>query len=280
MQRSERLIRLTQLLVERPLQALSLAHLSEAWGIAKSSLSEDVAAIRKTLAEAQRGIVETSVGAQGGVRFHSGVPMSEASQFLDELAHKLSKPDRVLPGDFVYLSDVLGDPHVLDTVGRLVSMQYANKGINVVVTVETKGITLAAATARHLNVPIAIVRRDQRVTEGPTISTHYVSGSTRRIQTMSLGKRTIPPDARALIVDDFMRAGATARAVEHLLKEFSATVVGTAVFMATSQPTHKMVNDYFALLRVHEVSEQGVHVEPATLIDIQNGSSALGDARA
>ncbi|GMA63993.1 pur operon repressor [Alicyclobacillus fastidiosus] len=271
MQRSERLIRLTQLLVERPLQALSLAHLSEAWDIAKSSLSEDVATIRKTLAEAQRGIVETSVGAQGGVRFHSGVPMDEARQFLDGLAHKLSKPDRVLPGDFVYLSDVLGDPHVLDTVGRLVSMQYTNKGINVVVTVETKGITLAAATARHLNVPIAIVRRDQRVTEGPTISTHYVSGSTRRIQTMSLGKRTIPPDARALIVDDFMRAGATARAVEHLLKEFSATVVGTAVFMATSQPTHKMVNDYFALLRVHEVSEQGVHVEPATLIDIQNG---------
>lgn len=264
-QRSERLIRLTQLLVERPRQALSLAQLSEAWGIAKSSLSEDVAVIRKTLTEAERGTVETSVGAQGGVRFHSGMPPAESQAFLEGLAKKLSQPDRVLPGDFVYLSDVLGDPDVLDTVGRLVSMQFANRGINVVVTVETKGITLATSTARHLNVPIAIVRREQRVTEGPTISTHYVSGSTRRIQTMSLGKRTIPADARALIVDDFMRAGATARAVEDLLKEFSATVVGTAVFMATSQPAAKMVSEYFALLRVHEVSEQRVHVEPAAL---------------
>ncbi|WAH37326.1 pur operon repressor [Alicyclobacillus dauci] len=263
MQRAERLIRLTQLMMERPLHAISLASLAEQWGVAKSSLSEDVATIRQTIADAERGTVETLVGVQGGVRLRSGVPTDERVTFLNNLARTLSEPGRVLPGDFVYMSDVLGDPYVLDTVGRLVAMQFADKAVNVVVTVETKGITLATATARHLNVPIAIVRRDQRVTEGAAISTHYVSGSTRRIQTMSLGKRAMPSEACALIVDDFMRAGATARAVVDLLKEFSAEVVGTAVFMATSQPTTKMVNDYFTLLRVHEVSEHGANVQPA-----------------
>lgn len=265
MQRSERLIRLTQLLMERPLHAISLAQLADEWSIAKSSLSEDVAVIRRIIAESSRGSVETIVGVQGGVRYRAGVPEAEARSCLLKLAEKISEPGRVLAGDFVYLSDILGNPDVLDLVGRLVSRQFADKGINVVVTVETKGITLATATARHLNVPIAIVRREQRVTEGAAISTHYVSGSTRRIQTMSLGKRAMPKDARALIIDDFMRAGATARAVSDLLKEFEAQVVGTAVFMATSQPTKKMVDDYFTLFRVHEVSAHGVTVQPAML---------------
>ncbi|MFD1673599.1 pur operon repressor [Alicyclobacillus fodiniaquatilis] len=267
MQRTDRLIRLTQILLERPGHPVSLAHLAEAWGVAKSTLSEDVASIRRTLLEAGKGTVETLVGVQGGVRYHADVPTAEREGFLADLAKRLSGPERVLPGGFVYMSDVLGNPYVLDAVGRMFSTQFWSKRVNVVVTVETKGITLATATARHLDVPIAIVRRDQRVTEGAAISTHYVSGSNRRIQTMSLGKRAMPADARALIVDDFMRAGATARAVVDLLKEFAAEVVGTAVFMATSQPAEKMVDNYFSLLRVHEVSAQGADVQPASFAD-------------
>ncbi|GMA57133.1 hypothetical protein GCM10025858_16360 [Alicyclobacillus sacchari] len=154
---------------------------------------------------------------------------------------------------------------MLDFVGRLVSARFQDSGVNVVVTVETKGITLAASVARYLHVPIAIVRRDQRVTEGASLTTHYVSGSAKRIQTMSLSKRLVPSDARALIVDDFMRAGATARAVAQLLAEFDAEVVGTAVFMATAMPVAKMVDSYVALLQVNQVSEAGIEVCPYPL---------------
>lgn len=204
MQRLERLIRLTQRLIERPAAPVGLTQLSEVWGISKSTLSEDVALVRDTLAQAETGVIETFVGAQGGVRFHPRVPRAEAEAFLSDLAHRLSNEKRVLAGEFVYLSDILGDPDVLDMVGRLVSSRFRSDGINVVVTIETKGITLAAAVARYLHVPVAIVRRDQRVTEGASVTTHYVSGSAKRIQTMSLSKRLIPKEARALIVDDFM----------------------------------------------------------------------------
>lgn len=265
MQRSERLIRLTQLLVERPREAVSLTNLSEAWGVSKSTLSEDVAIIRQAFSDASSGRVETLVGVQGGVRFHGDVPDDEAGTFLREVAAVLSQPRRVLPGGFVYMSDVLGHPHVLDVIGRLVSSRFDGLGVNVVVTVETKGITLATAVARHLNVPVAIVRRDSRVTEGAAVSTHYVSGSTRRIQTMSLGKRAMPHDAKALIVDDFMRAGATAQAVVELLREFDAEVLGTAVFMATVQPEIKMIESYFALLQVYEVVADGADVRPCII---------------
>ncbi|EJY56928.1 pur operon repressor [Alicyclobacillus hesperidum URH17-3-68] len=265
MQRQERLIRLTQRLVEQPAAPLHVTQLADRWGVAKSTLSEDIALIRETFAGAGTGNVETMVGVQGGVRYRPVVAHDDRAAFLGELAARLSDPDRVLAGQFVYLSDVLGDPDVLDFVGRLVSAHFQHAGVNVVVTVETKGITLAASVARYLHVPIAIVRRDQRVTEGASVTTHYVSGSAKRIQTMSLSKRLVPNDARALIVDDFMRAGATARAVAQLLAEFDAEVVGTAVFMATAMPVAKMVDSYVALLQVNEVSEAGIEVRPFPL---------------
>lgn len=262
MQRIERLILLTQCLIGRPAAPVSVTHLADRWEISKSTLSEDVARVRDALAAADTGVIETSVGAQGGVRFHPRVPPDEAERFLAELAGRLSIEDRVLAGEFVYLSDILGDPDVLDMVGRLVSERFRADDVNVVVTIETKGITLAAAVARYLHVPVAIVRRDQRVTEGASVTTHYVSGSAKRIQTMSLSKRLMPAQARALIVDDFMRAGATARAVKGLLAEFGAQVVGTAVFMSTSEPARKMVDNYLSLLEIHMLNESEIDIRP------------------
>ena len=55
-------------------------------------------------------------------------------------------------------------------------------------TIATKGISLAYAVANYLNVPVVIVRRNNKVTEGPTVSINYVSGSTKRIQTMVFRK--------------------------------------------------------------------------------------------
>ena len=58
-------------------------------------------------------------------------------------------------------------------------------------TVATKGIPLAYAVANYLNVPVVIVRRDSKVTEGSTVSINYVSGSSKRIQTMVFSKRSL-----------------------------------------------------------------------------------------
>ena len=61
-------------------------------------------------------------------------------------------------------------------------------------TVATKGIPLAYAVANYLDVPVVIARKDNKVTEGPTVSINYVSGSSKRIQTMTLAKRSLQKD--------------------------------------------------------------------------------------
>ena len=62
--------------------------------------------------------------------------------------------------------------------------------LDAVVTIATKGISLANAVANVLNLPV-VIRKDNKVTEGSTVSINYVSGSSRKIETMVLSKRTL-----------------------------------------------------------------------------------------
>jgi len=253
--RSERLIQIAKRLVDHPNHVVSLGDLTVDAEVAKSTVSEDVALVRSVLEATQEGTIETIAGAGGGVKYCVALPTDARLRFLSEMCNVLTDPSRILPGGFIYMSDVLGNSDVLDRAGRLFAQEFADAGANVVVTIETKGIPLAVATAHYLNVPVVIVRREHKVTEGAQVSVHYVSGSAGRIQTMSISKRAMPQNARALIVDDFMRAGATAKAVVHLLAEFSAEVVGTAVFMATMEPQQKLVRFYTSLLTLGNVEE-------------------------
>lgn len=264
MRRYERLLNLAKRLFDTPHLTVSLSELAEEWFAAKSSLSEDVSLIRSVLENNHQGSIETLAGAGGGVRYVVGVPPVHRDQFLAKISAQLMDITRVLPDGFVYMSDILGDPDVLDMIGRLMAEKFISQNVNVVVTIETKGIPLAIATARYLHVPVVIVRREHKLTEGAALSMHYVSGSERRIQTMSISKRALPLHAKALIVDDFMRAGATAEAVHRLLAEFSVEVIGTAVFVATVEPTKKRIQDYFALLSMmNDGDGKNIYVQPA-----------------
>ena len=87
------------------------------------------------------------------------------------------------------MTDIMGQPEYLNEIGKMFASAFAGRDIDVIMTVETKGIPLAYATATYMNLPVVIVRRDNRVTEGSAVSINYVSGSNKRIQTMSLARR-------------------------------------------------------------------------------------------
>lgn len=69
MKRSERLVDMTKYLLERPHTLISLPFFADRYNAAKSSISEDLAILKRTLANNQNGILETVAGAAGGVRY-------------------------------------------------------------------------------------------------------------------------------------------------------------------------------------------------------------------
>lgn len=251
--RSERLIDMTNYLLDHPRQLVSLSFFSEKYGAAKSSISEDLGIIKETFEQRGIGTLQTVPGAAGGVKFFVKVSEAKAKPFIDELCGIIANPDRLLPGGYLYLADILGDPSIVQKASRIFASAYADTNIDVVMTVATKGISLAYAVASQLNVPVVIVRRDSMVTEGSTVSINYVSGSTKRIQTMVLSRRSLEEGSRVLIVDDFMKAGGTVNGMISLLEEFKATVAGIAVLVEAEQIEERLVDNYLSLIKLSDV---------------------------
>ncbi|ASS67675.1 MULTISPECIES: pur operon repressor [Paenibacillus] len=255
LKRSARLVEMTQYLLSRPHTLISLTAFADRYQSAKSSISEDLAIIKEVFEEEGIGQLQTLAGAAGGVRYIPRMPQEPAMEIIQGVCRELELPERVLPGGYLYMTDMLGQPGLLADVGRIFATAFADRRIDVVMTVETKGIPLAYATASCLNLPVVIVRRDNKVTEGSAVSINYVSGSNKRIQTMSLARRALKEQSRVLIIDDFMKAGGTVQGMMDLLHEFNATVAGVGVFVESGEvgTEERLLEDYVSLAKLTAV---------------------------
>jgi purine operon repressor len=255
LRRSARLVEMTQYLLFRPHTLIPLTTFADRYSSAKSSISEDLAIIKEVFESEGLGQLMTMAGAAGGVKYIPNISKSYALKAIQKICLQLDQPERILPGGYLYMSDILGLPAVVNEIGKMFAAAFSARDLDVVMTVETKGIPLAYATAQYLNLPVVIVRRDNRVTEGSAVSINYVSGSTKRIQTMSLARRALKEQSRVLIIDDFMRAGGTIKGMMDLLQEFRATVKGVGVFVESGEVHNEehLVEDYISLAKLTDV---------------------------
>lgn len=254
--RSERLVDMTQYLMEHPHKLIPLTFFASLYQSAKSSISEDLTIVKETFEERGKGLLVTIPGAAGGVKFIPTMTEEDVKKVAQELMVQLSKAERLLPGGYLYMTDLLGEPALMNKIGKVFASAFANEKIDAIMTVATKGIPIAHAIARHLNVPVVVVRRDSKVTEGPTVSINYVSGSARRIQTMVLSKRSMEKGQRVLITDDFMKVGGTINGMKSLLEEFNCELAGIAVLVEAEHEGDQLVKDYLSLVKLHEVNEK------------------------
>ncbi|MGR3742292.1 pur operon repressor [Companilactobacillus sp. DQM5] len=267
--RSERLIDATNYLLSNPHTLIPLTYFSKRYESAKSSISEDLGIVKKTFLKRGVGFLETLPGAGGGVIFTPAINKEVASEFIDEMVETVSDPKRLLPGGYVYLSDILGSPETLRKIGLIIATQYANDKVDAVMTVATKGIPIAQSVASCLNVPFVIVRRDSKITEGSTVSVNYVSGSSNRIEKMELSKRSLPEHSRVLVVDDFMKGGGTVSGMHGMIKEFNSELVGVTVFAESPQKVKTSNLKTTSLIKVKKIDteKQELQVEKGTYLE-------------
>ena len=271
--RNERLVYMTQHLTTNPNKLIPLTTYVDKFSQAKSSISEDIRIIKDVLSAEGLGVLQTTAGANGGAIFIPKISVERAKKIIADFKIELEANERLLPGGYLYMSDIMGDPNMMNDIGDLIATMYGHVEVDAVVTVATKGISLANAVARKLNVPVAVIRKDNKVTEGSTVSINYVSGSTRKIETMVLSKRTLKEGSRVLVVDDFLRAGGSITGVTNLMEEFNATVVGVSVLVEAKEVANRRFNDYKSLLKVSEIDEfnESFVVEEGNCLDYITG---------
>jgi len=167
----------------------------------------------------------------------------------------------------------------LRDVGRIVAAAFVSVDVDVVLTVETKGIPIAYAASFALGKPVVIARRDGQITEGSLVTINYLSASSRSIRTMSLSRRAIAEGARVLLVDDFLRGGGTIRGMQELVREFRAEGVGAFVFVEGPAGSGRVVEDVASLVKVEEIDAgaRSIRAVPGSIFSRAWPSSPWGN---
>src|SRR5699024_3052122 len=103
--RSERIVYMTQYLMNNPNKLIPLTYFVQKFKQAKSSISEDVQIIKTTFQKEDLGTVITTAGESGGETYKPEMSEAEASEVIEEVIELLQEKDRLLPGGYLFLSD-------------------------------------------------------------------------------------------------------------------------------------------------------------------------------
>jgi len=261
MKRTERVGAMIKILMDSPSKVFSLQYFCDAFDVAKSSISEDIHLAASSVKATGSGYIETISGAKGGVRFVPDISPERLIALQEEFSQRIKDSSRMLGGGFLYTSDIMFDMDLVSRLATVFAKKFKDRGADYVATVETKGIPLAAMVAHQLNLPMVVIRREAKVSEGSTVSINYFSGSYDRVQKMSISKRAVTPGSKALIIDDFMRGGGSTKGIVDILSEFDVTVVGTGIAIANALPEKKKIDDYTAIVYLGEVDEEARTIE-------------------
>ena len=264
MKRTESIGAIIRILTESPSKAYALSYFSELFGCAKSSISEDIHVASNAIEFTGTGSLDTIPGAKGGVRYVPDISDEDVLLLQEEFCSRLRDTSRLLGGNFVYTSDIFYDHDMVSRLARVFARKFRNCGAEYVATVETKGIPLAYNVSHLLNIPLVVIRREARISEGSTVSINYFSGSYDRLQKMSMSKRAIRSGAKVLIIDDFMRGGGSVTGISEMIGEFGGSVVGVGIAIVANEPAIKKVDHYSSVINLGKVSseEKIIEAEP------------------
>ena len=264
MKRTERIGAIIRILTENPSRPYALSYFSELFGCAKSSVSEDIRAASRTIEFTGTGCLETIPGAKGGVRYVPDISDKDVLELQEEFCERLRDTSRLLGGNFIYTSDIFYDHGMVSRLARVFARKFRDCGAEYVATVETKGIPLAYNVSHLLNLPLVVIRREARISEGSTVSINYFSGSYDRLQKMTMSKRAIKNGSKVLIIDDFMRGGGSVTGISEMIGEFGGSVVGVGIAIVAVEPAAKKVQNYSSVIDLGKVSseERIIEAEP------------------
>ena len=111
--RNNRVVAITKILMETPNKVIGLNRFSEFLNAAKSTISEDIVIVREVLEKLEMGSIETIAGAAGGIKYIPSMGQKAKEDFADELCKALLEEGRIVPGNFVYLTDIMYNPQIV-----------------------------------------------------------------------------------------------------------------------------------------------------------------------
>lgn len=119
------------------------------------------------------------------------------------------------------------DPQLTMAIGQELAQRFARAGATKVLTAEISGIAPALMTAFALGIPVVYARKTKPITMPAHAFCQEAPSHTkgRQIQ-LIVNPEFLCPTDRVLIVDDFLATGNTISALNRIIEESGATLVG------------------------------------------------------
>jgi xanthine phosphoribosyltransferase len=140
------------------------------------------------------------------------------------------------------------DPQLIDLLATDIASHYAEKSIEKILTAETSGIMLAQAVAGMLGVPFVYAKKKRPLTMGEHYAAASYSFTKEESTTLYVAKEVLQPRERVLFIDDFFAKGSTLKAIEEIIEQAEAMLVGSAVIINKSER-----RDIYAILTLDDL---------------------------
>ncbi|PLX89172.1 MAG: xanthine phosphoribosyltransferase [Desulfuromonas sp.] len=156
--------------------------------------------------------------------------MTDAAQAL---LHRI-KTDGAVDGQIIKVDTFLNhmvDPTLMRVLAQEIAGRFADQQVDKILTAETSGIMLAQAVAEELNVPFIYAKKKKPLTMTGSYAAASYSFTKQETTTLYVSQEVLFPAERILFIDDFFAKGSTLKAIEEIVSQARAVLVGKAVII-------------------------------------------------
>ena len=124
------------------------------------------------------------------------------------------------------------DSEFMDALGKDFAEHFKEYGITKVFTIESSGIAPALMTAKYLDVPMVILKKQtSKILNGKVYQTRVTSFTKGTSYELTLYQDYIDQNDKVLLIDDFLANGEAAMGASRLIKESGADLTGIGILI-------------------------------------------------
>ena len=126
------------------------------------------------------------------------------------------------------------DPLLIDRLGAELASRFVDREIDKIITAESSGIMIAQTLAGHLGVPFIYAKKKRPLTMPEFFAASSYSFTKEESTTLYVSREVLQEGERLLFADDFFAVGSTFKAIEQIIEQAGAALVGAAVIINKS----------------------------------------------
>ena len=142
-----------------------------------------------------------------------------------------------IDGDVIKVDSFLNhmvDPDLFEIMAADLAERFKGRGANKILTAETSGIMLAMAVAMKMGIPFIYAKKKRPITMTEYYAAASYSFTKQESTTLYVSKEVMGAEDKVLFIDDFLANGSTYKAIEELMEQSGADLVGSAVIINKS----------------------------------------------